>query len=175
VDPTCRVVYIDNDPLVLVYARALLVSTPEGATAYIDADVRDPEKILAAAAETLDFTRPVALTMLGILGHITDHGEACDIVNRLMAGLPSGSYLVVNDGTNVIRGEARDEAQRQYDEGGGVPYRPRHPEEIARFFDGLKLVEPGVVSCTRWRPDPDPGSSTLPAEVDEFGGVGRKP
>ncbi len=173
VAPSCRVVYVDNDPLVLVYARALLIGTPEGATAYVDADAREPGKILDVAAETLDFTRPIALMMLGILGHITDTDEACSIVGRLMGALPSGSYLVVNDGTNVIHGKERDEAQRQYDEGGGAPYRPRTPEQIARFFDGLELVEPGVVSCPRWRPDPTP--SGIPVEVDEFGGVGRKP
>jgi O-methyltransferase involved in polyketide biosynthesis len=170
VDPRCRIVYVDNDPLVLVHARALLVGTPEGATEYIEADVRDAEKIIAAA-EILDLTQPVALMMLGILGHVTDDGEAYSIVNRLMGALPSGSYLVINDGTNVIHREARDEVQQKYVETGGIPYHFRSPEEITRFFDGLELLEPGVVSAPLWRPAP----GTTHTELDEFCGVARKP
>jgi S-adenosyl methyltransferase len=170
VAPESRIVYVDNDPLVLAHARALLTSTPEGATQYIDADLREPDKILDAAGETLDFTRPVALMLMGILGHVGDTAEAQSIVNRLLDALPSGSYLAINDGTNVIS-KAFDEAQRIYNEAGGVPYHLRSPDEIARFFDGLELVEPGLVSCPRWRPDP--GAST--DELDAFGAVARKP
>jgi S-adenosyl methyltransferase len=171
VDPQSRIVYVDNDPLVLVHARALLTSTPEGVTDYIDADVHDPDKILEGAVQTLDFSQPVALMMLGILGNVVDYDQARSIVARLIAAVPAGSYLVVNDGTNVINPEARNEATRISIEA-GTPYIARSPEQIAAFFDGLELVEPGVVSSPRWRPDPDAG---LPDEVDVFCGVARKP
>jgi S-adenosyl methyltransferase len=173
VAPEARIVYVDNDPLVLAHARALLTSTPEGATAYIHADLRDPDKILAEAAETLDFTKPIALILSGVLGHVVDIGEARSIVRGLMAALPSGSYLSLNDGTSVVGGDQVEQATQDYNESGALPYVQRTPEEIASFFDGLELVPPGVVSCPRWRPDPGPGDP--PAEVDAFGGVGRKP
>jgi hypothetical protein len=174
VAPEARIVYVDNDPLVLTHARALLNSTPEGATDYVDADLRDPDKILEAAAATLDFTRPVALMLMGILGHVADYDEARSIVRRLLDPLPSGSYLALNDGTNVIS-KAFEQAQEGYNQSGAVPYVLRGPEQIAGFFEGLEMVEPGLVSCPRWRPDPaDPGGH-LAAEVDAFGGVGRKP
>ncbi|HZC99800.1 MAG TPA: SAM-dependent methyltransferase, partial [Actinomycetes bacterium] len=174
VAPACRIVYVDNDPLVLTHARALLTSTPEGVTDYIDADLREPDKIVQAAAEILDFTQPVALMLMGILGHVGDYDEACSIVKRLLDPLPSGSYLALNDGTNIVNKAVVDEAQRLYNESGAVPYHPRRPEQIAGFFEGLELVEPGVVSCPRWRPDPADAAAGLPAEVDMFGGVGRK-
>jgi O-methyltransferase involved in polyketide biosynthesis len=169
-----RVVYVDNDPLVLTHARALLTSTPQGVTAYIDADLRDPDKILAAAAQTLDFTQPIALMLMGILGHIGDHDEARSILKRLLDPLPSGSYLALNDGTSVIS-QAFAQAQQRYNEGGALPYHLRSPEQIAGFFDGLELVEPGLVSVPRWRADPAEAGGDLPAEVDAFGGVGREP
>jgi hypothetical protein len=174
VDPACRIVYVDNDPLVLTHARALLTSTPQGATDYIDADLRDPDKILEAAARTLDFSRPIALMLMGILGHIGDYDEARLIVKRLLDALPPGSYLALNDGTDVIS-KAFAEAQQRYNESGAVPYQLRSPEQIAGFFDGLELVEPGVVSVPRWRPDVAEADVGPPAEVDAFGGVGRKP
>ena len=175
--PQARIVYVDNDPLVLAHARALLTSTPEGATAYIHADLRDPDKILAEAADTLDFTEPIALILSGVLGHVVDIGQARSIVRDLLAGLPSGSYLSLNDGTSVIAREALEQATQDYNDSGALPYVQRTPEEIASFFDGLELVEPGVVSCPRWRPDPAPGSAPddPPAELDAFGGIGRKP
>ena len=172
--PNARVVYVDNDPLVLTHARALLTSTPQGVTAYIDADLRDPDTILAAAAQTLDFSQPVALMLMGILGHVGDHDEARSILKRLLDPLPSGSYLALNDGTNVVS-QAFAQAQQRYNESGALPYHLRSPEQIAGFFDGLELVEPGLVSVPRWRPDPADAGGDLPAEVDAFGGVGRKP
>ncbi len=174
VAPECRIVYVDNDPLVLVHARALLNSSPVGATDYVDADLRDPDKILEAASATLDFTQPIALMLMGIMGHTADYDEARSIVRRLLGGLPSGSYLALNDGTNVIS-KAFEQAQEGYNQSGAVPYILRSPEQIAGFFDGLELVEPGVLSCPRWRPDPADTSGGLPAELDAFGGVGRKP
>jgi O-methyltransferase involved in polyketide biosynthesis len=173
VAPEARIVYVDNDPLVLAHARALLTSTPEGATAYIHADLRDPDKIVSEAADTLDFNQPVGLILSGVLGHVVNIDEARSIVRDLMDALPSGSYLSLNDGTSVIAREELEQATQDYNDSGAMPYVQRTPEEIASFFDGLVLVEPGVVSCPRWRPDPAPGDP--PAELDAFGGVGRKP
>jgi O-methyltransferase involved in polyketide biosynthesis len=173
VAPDCRVVYVDNDPTVLAHARSLLTSTPQGEAAYVEADMREPDRVLEAAARILDLDRPVALSLMGSLGHVGDYDEARSIVRRLVAPLPSGSYLALNDGTSVVD-RAGVEAQEQYNQSGAVPYHPRTPEQIAGFFEGLELVEPGVVSCPRWRPDPQPGGG-LPPEVDAFGGVGRKP
>ncbi|GAA4899462.1 SAM-dependent methyltransferase [Streptomonospora salina] len=173
VAPDARIVYVDNDPLVLLHARALLTSSPEGATSYVDADLRDPDRILSEAARTLDFSQPIGLMLMGILGHIADYDEARSIVRRLVEALPPGSYLTVNDGTNVFS-DANAEAHREYNENsGGAPYIQRSPEELGAFFDGLEPVDPGLVSVTRWRPDPSPFGE--PPEVDGFGAVGRKP
>jgi O-methyltransferase involved in polyketide biosynthesis len=169
VAPESRIVYVDNDPLVLSHARALLTGAPQGATDYVDADLRDPDALLAAAARTLDFDRPVGLMLLGVLAHVGDD-EARPILKRLVDAVPPGSHLVLSDGADTDK--AREEAHRRYNSGGAVPYLLRSPERIARFFDGLELVEPGVVSVSRWRPDPSP--SGPPAEVSTYGGVARK-
>jgi hypothetical protein len=171
VAPECRVVYVDNDPIVLAHARALLTSSPAGVTTYIDADLRDPDKILHEAARTLDFTQPIAIMLMGILGHIADDDEAQSIVARLMDGVSTGSYLTMNDGTDTS--EEVVEAARIWNESANPTYHLRSPDRISRFFDGLELVEPGIVSPPRWRPEP--GLSGLPDEVDSCGGVGRKP
>ncbi|WP_242909287.1 SAM-dependent methyltransferase [Actinomadura terrae] len=169
--PAARIVYVDNDPLVLDHAKALLTSTPEGATAYIEADVRDPGTVLAEASRTLDYDRPVALMLMGILGLVPDFDQARTIVATLMDALPSGSFLAVYDGTD--QDPDYTAAIRAYNAGSGaIPYTPRTPEQIARFFDGLELVEPGVVPVTRWRPVP--GQEDVP-EVSCSGGVARKP
>ncbi|MDQ1042784.1 SAM-dependent methyltransferase [Streptomyces sp. V4I2] len=170
--PETRIVYVDNDPIVLAHAEALLTSAPEGATAYIDADLRDPQTILRRAAETLDFGEPIALVLLGITAHIVDDA-AYDLVGRLVDALPSGSHLVLCDDTEVIDPEAMRTMIEQWNEAGDNPRINRSPEQLARFFDGLELLEPGVVSVTRWRPGPAAGTD-IP-EVDDFGGVGRKP
>ncbi|MEJ3653224.1 SAM-dependent methyltransferase [Actinomycetes bacterium KLBMP 9759] len=181
VAPDARIVYVDNDPLVLAHARALLTSTPEGETRYLDADMHQPEVILAAAREVLDFDRPIALMFMGVLGHIGDLDEAKTIVRTLLDPMVPGSYLVINDGTDVVRGSAVSKAQDEYNDSGAVAYHIRTPEQIASFFDGLELVEPGFLSVPRWRPDVVvPGTASihhdrLPDEVDAFGGVGRKP
>jgi hypothetical protein len=160
-----------NDPLVLAHARALLTSTPQGATDYLDADLHDPETILREAAKTLDFSRPVALTLMQVSGHIADYDEARSIVHQLLEALPSGSYLAFND--SVDTNEANAEATRRYNESGAVPYFLRSPEQLAGFFDGLEVLEPGVVPLAEWRPDP--GADAAPDEVIALGGVGRKP
>jgi hypothetical protein len=170
VAPESRIVYVDNDPLVLAHARALLTSNPGGSIEYLDADIRNPEAILQAAAALLDFRRPVALMLMGIMGHFTD-AEAYPIVRRLLAGLPSGSYFALYDGADTD--PAFNEAQRGYNQSGAVPYYLRSPEQFARFFDGLELVEPGVVPVPHWRPDP--GSAWQAEPVYNYCGVGRKP
>ncbi|MBQ0853815.1 SAM-dependent methyltransferase [Streptomyces sp. BH-SS-21] len=170
VAPESRIVYVDNDKLVLAHARALLTSTPEGVTNYVDADLRDPGTIVREAAKTLDFDRPVALMLMGILGHIEDYDEARAIVRQLVDALPPGSYLVQYDSTDTSK--AYVEAIQQYNEGGSIPYILRSPERIEGFFEGLELLEPGVASCSRWRPDTE--ALGLPAEVHQYGGVGLK-
>ena len=169
VAPESRVVYVDNDPLVLAHARALLSSSPEGSTHYIDADMGDPEKVLLEASKWLDLSQPVALTFMGVLGHVTDHARALSIVGGLLDGLPSGSYLAVND--SIDTSEALEEALRQYEASGAIPYRTRSLEQFKSYFDGLELVEPGVVLVADWRPDP--GADRGP-EIPQVGGVGRK-
>ena len=171
VAPESRVVYVDNDPVVLAHARALLTSTPQGVCDYLDADLRDPEKILGGAAHTLDFAQPVALLLLGILHHITDSGQAYAIVRVLADALPAGSFMAINHATNAIHGSASDEAVRLWNQFGKPPITLRSPEQIAAFFAGLDLLEPGVVSCSRWRPEHSPWE---PVEVDEFCGLARK-
>jgi hypothetical protein len=174
VAPESRIVYVDNDPLVLVHARALLSSSPEGACDYVAADLRDPAKILAEAARTLDISKPVALMLFGILHHIPDTDEAYSIVTRLVSALAPGSFLAINHSTSAVSGEAMEEAVRHWNRVGTPSMTLRTPAEIVRFFDGLDLLPPGVVSCSRWRPDIG-SDGELPPEVDEFGGVARKP
>ncbi|MFI9586452.1 SAM-dependent methyltransferase [Streptomyces sp. NPDC052236] len=169
--PETRIVYADNDPMVLAHARALLSSTPEGATAYVDANVLDPDRILAAAAEILDFTRPTALILSNILGHVADDDQARSIVTRLMDALPSGSYLSINDGSRGID-PVFEQAQDAYNESGAVPYILRTVGQITAFFDGLDLIDPGVVPVPLWRPDP---TSPTPEPIGEHGGLARKP
>ena len=169
VAPESRIVYVDNDPLVLVHARALLASSPEGITHYVDANMGDPEMVLREAAKWLDLTQPVGLTLMGVLGHVTGYAEARSIVAGLVAGLPAGSYLAINDSINTS--EALEEALRQYEASGAVPYRTRSLEEFTGYFDGLELVEPGVVLVADWRPDP--GASRGP-EIPQVGAVARK-
>ncbi|WP_433327800.1 SAM-dependent methyltransferase [Spirillospora sp. CA-294931] len=172
VAPDARIVYVDNDPLVLAHARALLVSSPEGATQYIEADVRDPDTILRGAARTLDFTKPIAVTLLGIMWHIRDDADAIAIIDRLIDGLPSGSYLAVADMTLEATGDRMRSAIEHWNQHGTPPGTWRTPQRIARFFDRLELLEPGVVSCNRWRPEHSPFDE--PPMVDRFCGVGRK-
>ncbi|MBL7255716.1 SAM-dependent methyltransferase [Paractinoplanes lichenicola] len=150
VAPESRIVYVDFDPLVLTQARALLTSTPEGRTAYIDADGRDTGRVLGGAAETLDFTQPVALIMSGLLGHVTDDDEALATVRAYLAALAPGSYFVALDGSHSLEHGA---AEKIWNEQANPPYVLRSHAQFARFFDGLTLIEPGVTSAPLWRPD----------------------
>nr|WP_221382288.1 SAM-dependent methyltransferase [Actinoplanes polyasparticus] len=168
--PGSRVVYVDNDPLVVAHARDLLESGPDGATDFVDADLSDTATIRREAARTLDFSRPVALMLMGILGHVEDDDEALSIVRGLVGLLPSGSYLAFYDGTDT---SAKIVEGARVSSEGGHDYHLRSPERIARFFDGLELVDPGVVTVSRWRPEPGPDGE--PAHQDSYGGIGRKP
>jgi O-methyltransferase involved in polyketide biosynthesis len=175
--PESRIVYVDSDPLVLVHAQALLTSSPEGACDYIDADLREPEEILTAAARTLDFDRPVAIMLLGILHFIPDLDEVHRIVTRLLDAVPAGSHLALTHATFDLGGqtatESNAEAQRNWNEKASETITPRTRDQVLRFFDGLELLEPGLVSMSRWRPEDTPWGE--PAEVAGYSGVGRKP
>jgi S-adenosyl methyltransferase len=171
--PESRIVYVDNDPLVLTHARALLTSHPEGATAYLDADLRDTGQILEQAAQTLDFTRPVAIMLLAILHYIPDLDQARQIVARLVSAVPSGSYLTISHAASDIAPDQMAEMIRRMNqhlaEGNHVG-RPR--AVVAEFFDGLDVLDPGVVKVTEWRP----GSAVEAAgPTSLWGGVARKP
>ena len=171
--PESRVVYVDNDPLVLAHARALLTSSPEGVTAYLDADLRDTDRILEQAADILDFTMPVAIMLLAILHYVPDLGEAQRIVARLVSAVPFGSYLTISHAASDISPEEMAEMikrmNRHLAEGNHVA---RSHEVVAQFFDGLEVLEPGVVMVTQWRPE-----SLLEAQgpTSLWGGVARKP
>ena len=169
--PQTRIVYVDNDPLVLVHARALLTSTPEGVTDYIEADLNDPAGILREAASTLDFSRPVAVTLLGIVHFILDDEEARAVIRQLVDALPSGSFLTIAHGCHDINRVEADDIVGYWNAHGTPKIVYRSSEEIARFFDGLDLLDPGVVSCSRWRPDPDGPD----IDVNQYAGVGYKP
>ncbi|MBX6766497.1 MAG: SAM-dependent methyltransferase [Actinomadura rubrobrunea] len=174
VAPESKIVYVDNDPLVLVHAEALLTNTtPEGVTTYVEADLREPDTILAEAAKTLDFDKPIALMLMGILGHIEDWDEAKAIVRRLLDALCPGSFFIHYDGTYEVQGDALKKAQQEYDETGAVPYVLREPAQLAELYEGLELVEPGQVSCLKWRPESTAFGE--PEDVDVYGAVCRKP
>ncbi|NGO68194.1 SAM-dependent methyltransferase [Streptomyces boncukensis] len=171
--PASRIVYVDNDPTVLLHARALLTSTPEGATDYIEADAHDPDTILRAASRTLDLDRPVAVMMLGILNFILDTDEAKSVVDRLLDAVPSGSRLALTHPTLELGGDGNADAMRFWNENATPPITARTREEVARFLDGLEVQEPGIVSCSQWRPDGTVDTS-VPA-VAQFGALARKP
>ncbi len=163
---------MDNDPVVLVHAQALLTSSPEGATDYINADLRDPAAILEAAAATLDFSRPVAVMLLAILHVITDADDPWGVVARIMAAVPPGSHLVISHPARDIAAEQIAEMTKRFNRRmGGVESRGRTYDEVARFFAGLDLVDPGIVPTPRWRPDPGREPPADPA----YAAVARKP
>jgi S-adenosyl methyltransferase len=169
--PDSKIVYVDNDPVVLAHARALLINTTaEGVTKYIDADYNDPELIVARARNILDFTRPIAVMFMGVLGHVADCDDARAIVERVMAATPAGSHLVLWENTDTTD-TARAAAER-YALSGAVPYRLCSPTQVAGFFDGLELVEPGVVPLNQWNPTPIEVGTIEP--LDAYAAIGRK-
>ena len=174
VAPAARIVYVDNDPMVMAHARALLTSTPEGETRYIEDDLRHPEKILTQA-EILDLTRPVGLILAAVIHFLPSQDEARDIVRTLLDALPSGSHLVMSCATtDFLTPELKanwDEALRT----GRSDVHPRTRTEFDEFFAGLDVIDPGVVAISEWRPDPDAEEHATPVEASMFGAVGRKP
>jgi len=171
VAPDSRIVYVDNDPIVLQHAQALMNSAPEGVTTYLEADLGDPVLILRRAAATLDFGQPVAIMLLGVLHLISDSEDPWGIVATLMAAVPRGSYLVISHPALDIS-EAQAEGQRAYNQNVATPQRLRTRDEVARFFAGLELVAPGLVQVHQWRPDP--GDTAPEGTVSAHGGVARK-
>ena len=173
ITPRAHIVYVDNDPIVLAHARALLTSSPAGATAYIDADLREPEKILSAPelGATLDLGRPVALVLLAVLHFVPDGQDPYGIVARLVKALPSGSYLVMSHATYDLVDPATVEQLEAHSSG---QWRSRSRDEFARFFTGLELVDPGVVPIGNWRPDPGT-TPPDPAQIVTYGAVARIP
>ncbi|MDP9793517.1 hypothetical protein J2S43_002029 [Catenuloplanes nepalensis] len=166
--PESRIVYVDNDPMVLAHARALLVgTTAEGITRYVPADYHEPEKILAEAATALDFREPVAVMFMGVLGYEPDLATVRSITARIMAETAPGSHLVLWDGTNTT--EAVVEGARRLAESGGVPYILRSPAELATCFEGLTMLEPGLTQISAWRPD-----SPDIEPIEAYGAVARK-
>ncbi|MEU0807904.1 SAM-dependent methyltransferase [Streptomyces sp. NPDC005970] len=174
VAPDARVVYADNDPIVLAYAQALLNGTPEGRTTYIQADVREPERILGAAElhETLDLSKPVALSMNALFHFIPDDDKPYDIVRQLVDPLPSGSYLILTHCTPDFAPETWERVIDVYRQG-GIPAQVRSRNEVEVFFEGLELIEPGVAEPHLWRPDGERALDS--ADVSFWVGVARKP
>jgi S-adenosyl methyltransferase len=171
VAPDARVVYVDNDPLVLAHARALLVNTTaEGVTKYIDSDYREPDRIIAEAREILDFTQPIAVMFMGVFGYVPDYDEVSSIISRVVDAVPSGSYLALWEATSTSEAVVKG-AQAQAEL--GSPYELRTVEEVRGWFAGTELVEPGLVPVTDWRPDEVEIGQHEP--LDAYGGVGRKP
>ena len=148
--PESRIVYVDYDPVVLTHAQALLTSSPEGMTDYIQADLRDTDTILKGAARTLDFTRPVAVMLIAVLHFIPDADDPYAIVDRLMDAVPSGSYLVMAHAASDIDPEATTEMARRYNKMSSATITPRPRDQVARFFDGLDLLPPGLVPISKW-------------------------
>jgi S-adenosyl methyltransferase len=171
--PDARVVYVDNDPIVLAHARALLTSSPEGTTAYLDADFRDVDTILAEARQTLDFTQPVAIMLIAILHLIDDEADPHRTVTKLLDAVPSGSYLAISHlSSDIMASAARTEAHDRLRELMHEKQTLRNRAEVDSFFAGLEMVEPGLVPITQWRPNSE-AEAKSPTAL--WGGVGRKP
>jgi S-adenosyl methyltransferase len=168
----CRIVYVDNDPVVLAHARALLTSTPEGATDYLDADLRHADQILAKAAETLDLSQPVAIMLMAILQHLSDDHDPYAVVGQLLAAVPSGSYLALSHPARDIHAAEMAEMAKRLNQMMAEKVTFRSKAEVAPFFAGLELIEPGMTNVPDWRPESAEEASS-PAAL--WGGVARKP
>jgi len=172
VAPECRVVYVDSDPIVLSHARALLASGPAGACAYLDADLRDTGKILALAGDTLDLARPVAVMLLAVLLYVPDEDGPCEIVRRLVAAVPAGSFLVISHPSPDLAPPWAAGSMSLLNERMAAPATLRARDQVQRFLDGLELVEPGLVATSQWRPDSAVEAARSSAE---WAAVARKP
>jgi hypothetical protein len=173
ISPASRVVYVRNDPTVMAHARALLVGGPAGVTEYVQADARDPDRILAEAARVLDLSQPVALTMIALLHYLSNDDDPYRVVAELLSALPSGSYLALSHGTHDLVGEDRRRHMQRLGNASPVRSQVRSRAEIERFFTGLELVDPGVVSIVDWRPGHQ--DAPRPAETAFWAGVARVP
>jgi hypothetical protein len=173
VAPEARIVYVDNDPIVLSHARALLASTPQGVTDYIDADLRRPADILRQARQTLDFSQPVAVVLVGTLHLITDEEDPYAIVAELMAATVPGSYLLISHPAIDVDSESSTKVQTSYNQHVATTMTRRTRDEVARFFEGLEVLEPGIVQHHRWRPDT--GENVDGYDVPGWSALGRKP
>jgi S-adenosyl methyltransferase len=170
--PHCRIVYVDNDPVVLTHARALLRSSPEGVTSFIDADVREPGKIIESAQDTLDFNEPVALVLFNILALVLGNGEVADVIETLLGAVPPGSFLAIMHPASDMH-ETLIAALQVWNEISVTPGCFRDRATVTAWFDGLELVQPGIVEVPKWRPaDGDPASEGV---LPMYGAVGRKP
>lgn len=167
-DPNCQVVYVDNDPLVLAHARALLTSQ-SGNVEYVDANLREPDTVVDEAIKRLDFQQPVGVCVMSTMGHLGDAAEAHGLVERVMAAAPVGSYLALNEG---LQSESLNAAADRYNASGTAAYNLRTVSEVQQYFDMVELVEPGLVRTPQWRPDLHPAE--LPPDLDNLAGVGRK-
>jgi hypothetical protein len=172
VAPDCRIVYVDNDPIVLAHARALLTSTPEGACAYLDADLKDTGKILQEAERTLDFSRPVAVLFIGVLHLVSEADEPLRIMGEMLDATVAGSYLALTQPAKDVNADQVAEGARRYNEHVKTPQTRRTYAETLRFFDRMEVVPPGLVQCHRWRPAT--GAVGLEENVSAYGGVARK-
>ena len=181
VAPRSRVVYVDNDPIVLVHARALLTSTPEGATSYLEADLREPQKILRHPdlLATLDLSQPVALMLIAVLHFVPDSEDPYGIVGELTSALAPGSHLAITHGTGDFMPPATaqdvDSTVQSTNERSQAPFLLRSRDEFARFFDGLELVEPGIAPLAAWHSDRDPAGLPPAADIANWGAVARIP
>ncbi len=171
--PASRIVYVDNDPIVLSHAKALLTSTPDGACAYIDADIRNTGQILKEAAGTLDFGHPVAVCLIMILQFIPNEDDPWQITRALMDAVPSGSFLVIAHPASDVDQEVAPALRQLSTRMGGTRALPRSHPEVMRFFDGLEMIEPGLVQLHRWRPGT--GVADTRRNLAAYGGVARKP
>jgi O-methyltransferase involved in polyketide biosynthesis len=171
VAPESRIVYVDHDPMALVHARALLTSTAEGRAHYVEADLRDVDQILSLAADTLSFDEPMGVVLLDVLDYIPEDDVAYGVMRRIVEAVPSGSHVVIAHPTWEVNPVAVDRAIEVWNDHGCTPMCARTPAAIERFFTGLELLDPGVVTCSQWRPDDD--VDTTP--VIDYAGVGRKP
>ena len=170
--PESRVVYVDSDPIVLAHARALLTSSPEGATHYVDADLRDTGKICEQAAETLDLGSPLAILLIGVLHCIPDADDPAGIVGTLIDVMPPGSYLVIAHPASDIHASQVSTATNRINPLMADPVTLRTHEQVSGFFDGLDLVEPGLVQLHRWRPGPE--GPVPDGDIANYGGIGLK-